>query len=73
MKTLFRYILPILFIIPLLACEADQGEQLVRKANDGHVGIIKTVPGEVKACRYCPVVGICTQAETMLADGRLTL
>ena len=36
-------------------------------------GIIKTIPGEVKACRYCPVVGICTQAETMLTDGRLTL
>jgi hypothetical protein len=36
-------------------------------------GTIKTVPGEVKACRYCPVVSICTQAETMLADGRLTL
>ena len=48
-------------------------EALIRKSNDGDVGIIKTVPGEVKACRYCPVVGICTQAETMLADGRLTL
>tara|TARA_B100000949_G_scaffold226006_1_gene230849 strand:+ start:1408 stop:2394 length:987 start_codon:yes stop_codon:yes gene_type:complete len=48
-------------------------EALIRQANDGNVGTIKTVPGEVKACRYCPVVGICTQAETMLADGRLTL
>ncbi len=48
-------------------------EALVRKSADGDVGIIKTVPGEVKACRYCPVVGICTQAETMLAEGRLTL
>ena len=36
-------------------------------------GIIKTIPGEVKACRYCPVISICTQAETMLADGRLIL
>ena len=48
-------------------------EALIRQANDGNVGTIKTVPGEVKACRYCPVVSICTQAETMLADGRLTL
>ena len=48
-------------------------EALVRKANDGDVGTVVTVPGEVKACRYCPVVSICTQAETMLADGRLTL
>ena len=48
-------------------------EALVRKSADGDVGIIKTVPGEVKACRYCPVVGICTQAETMLTEGRLIL
>ena len=48
-------------------------EALIKKTADGDVGIIKTVPGEVKACRYCPVVSICTQAETMLADGRLTL
>ena len=48
-------------------------EALIRQANDGNVGTIKTVPGEVKACRYCPVIGICTQAETMLAEGRLTL
>ena len=48
-------------------------EALVRKSADGDVGIIKTVPGEVKACRYCPVVGVCTQAETMLVEGRLIL
>jgi hypothetical protein len=48
-------------------------EALIRKSADGDVGIIKTVPGEVKACRYCPVIGVCTQAETMLAEGRLTL
>ena len=48
-------------------------EALIRQANDGNVGTIKTVPGEVKACRYCPVVGVCTQAATMLADGRLVL
>ena len=34
MKTLFRLFLPILFIFPLLACETDQGEQLVLKANN---------------------------------------
>jgi hypothetical protein len=48
-------------------------EALVRKSADGDVGIIKTIPGEVKACRYCPVVSVCTQAETMLAEGRFTL
>ena len=34
MKTLFKYILSILFILPLLACEVGQGEQLVLKANN---------------------------------------
>jgi len=48
-------------------------EALVRKSNDGDVGTIVTVPGEVKACRYCPVVAVCAQAETMLANGRLVL
>ena len=46
-------------------------EALVQKSVDGDVGIIKTVPGEVKACHYCPVIGICTQAETMRTNGRL--
>ena len=48
-------------------------EALVRKSDDGDVGIIKTVPGEVKACRYCPVVNICDQAERMMKEGRLVL
>ena len=48
-------------------------ETLDRKSADGDVGIIKTVPGEVKACRYWPVISICNQATTMLADGRFTL
>ncbi len=51
----------------------DLDEALIRKADDGDVGTIVTVPGEVKACRYCPVVGLCTQAEGYLASGRLVL
>ena len=34
MKILFRFILPILFIISSLACETGQGAQLVIKANN---------------------------------------
>ena len=48
-------------------------EAIARKNADGGVGVIVTVEGEVKACRYCPVVGICNQAEQLLAMGRLTL
>ena len=48
-------------------------EALIRKSEDGDVGIIKTVPGTVKHCPYCPVVSICTQAEAMRVSGRLIL
>ncbi len=48
-------------------------EALIRKSTDGDVGTIITVPGEVKACRYCPVVEICDQAKRMIASGRLNL
>ena len=34
MKTLFRFALPILFIVFLLGCETGQGEQLVLRANN---------------------------------------
>jgi len=34
MKILFRFVLPILFIVSLLACESGQGTQLVLKANN---------------------------------------
>ena len=48
-------------------------EALIRKANDGDIGIIKTVPGEIKHCRYCPVQPICTQSQRMIEEGRLML
>ena len=48
-------------------------EALIRKSEDGDVGIIKTIPGTVKHCPYCPVVSICTQAEAMRVSGRLIL
>lgn len=50
-----------------------QDEAFLRLANDGGTGEVVEVPGEVKACRYCPVVGVCEQAEEMLINGRLTL
>lgn len=32
-------------------------------AEKGNKGVIKTVPGEVKACSYCPAYSICKQRE----------
>ena len=48
-------------------------EALIQQANDGGIGVIKTVAGTVKHCPYCPVVGICTQAERMRDEGRLLI
>jgi len=52
---------------------ATMDEALQRKSQDGDVGMIRTVPGEVKACRYCSVVEICKQAQDMQMSGRLHL
>ena len=44
-----------------------------RMADDGNVGVINTVRGEVKACRYCEVSGICEQARNLIMQERLVL
>ena len=44
-----------------------------RLANDGGVGTVITVQGEVKACRYCEVSDICKQAQNLIHQGRLVL
>lgn len=48
-------------------------DALSRYTEDGSVGMIKEVKGKVKACKYCKVASICTQKDTYLADGSLTL
>lgn len=46
-------------------------EALIRRSNDGDVGEIILVPGEVKACRYCSMIGVCDQAKTMIKNRRI--
>jgi hypothetical protein len=48
-------------------------EAQTRMADDGNVGVINTVKGEVKACRYCEVSGICEQARNLIIQERLVL
>jgi hypothetical protein len=36
-------------------------------------GIVKEVPGEVRACMYCPGFSICTQKDALIADGSLKI
>ena len=48
-------------------------EAQIRLITDGNVGTVVTVPGEVKACRYCEVSDICEQAKNLIQQGRLVL
>ena len=41
------------------------------KAKDGDVGIVKIVPGEVKACNYCAGAPACEQRKALIASGDL--
>jgi len=40
---------------------------------DGNVGMIKEVPGQVTACKYCNAFSICSQKDALLANGDLIL
>lgn len=48
-------------------------EANARLAEDGNVGIVVEVPGQVVACKYCPAFPVCTQKDEYLADGSLQL
>ena len=42
-------------------------------AKDKHVGLVKEVPGEAVACRYCPAFPVCSQKDQLIASGDLKL
>lgn len=44
-----------------------------RKIDDGNVGKIATIPGEVKRCLYCDAVTTCTQASRLVSEGLLKI
>lgn len=48
-------------------------EANARLAKDGNVGVIVTVPGQVKACLYCPAFDVCTQKDELIQEGSLSL
>lgn len=48
-------------------------EANLRLSQDGGVGIVKTVLGKVKACKYCKAFPICTQKDRLLLSGQLEL
>ena len=42
-------------------------------AEDGNVGDVLTVPGEVVKCKYCDAAPVCQQKNTYILDGTLKL
>lgn len=48
-------------------------EAYARYNDDGCVGEVREVKGQVSACRYCPAFLLCTQKDTLIANGDLTL
>ena len=48
-------------------------EAMIRKAEDGGNGLVKEVPGQVTACKYCPAFSVCSQKDALIASGDLIL
>jgi hypothetical protein len=44
-----------------------------RMVQDGSVGVVVEVKGEIKFCNYCPAISICNQAKGYIASGRLVV
>lgn len=49
----------------------NRHDATLRLIEDGSVGLVKEVPGQVTACKYCPAFAICTQKDQLVADGQL--
>ena len=45
----------------------------LRFIEDGSVGLVKEVPGQATACKYCPAFMACTQKDQLVAAGDLIL
>lgn len=50
----------------------NQADAFARYSDDGSVGMVKHIQGEVVRCKYCNVCDICTQAQGYIQSGLLT-
>lgn len=51
----------------------NRQDAVLRLIEDGNVGIVKEVPGQATACKYCPAFAVCTQKDQLIATGDLIL
>jgi len=51
----------------------NKQDAYLRLGEDGGTGLVKEVPGQVTACKYCPAFAACTQKDQLVAAGDLIL
>ena len=51
----------------------NQHDAYMRLAEDGHVGKVVEMPGQVMACKYCSAFPLCSQKDRLVASGHLVL
>lgn len=51
----------------------NKQDAYLRLSEDGNVGIVKEVPGQVMACKYCSAFSLCSQKDALIASGDLLL
>lgn len=53
--------------------KTDKQGAYARLAADKGVGLVREIPGEVVACKYCPAFPVCSQKDELIANGSLKL
>jgi len=48
-------------------------EATLRYVEDGSCGLVKEVPGQVTACKYCPAFAACSQKDALIRSGDLLM
>lgn len=51
----------------------NEAEAIARWTEDGAVGEVVKIPGQVKACLYCPAFSVCKQKDRLIESGELIL
>lgn len=51
----------------------SEGEAIARWQTDGGVGEVVKIPGQAKACKYCPAFPVCKQKDRLIESGDLIL
>lgn len=51
----------------------DRVEAMLRLVEDGSVGLVKEIPGQVTACKYCSAFAVCGQKDSLIRSGDLII